>query len=162
MRQRTFCSVEEFERARGPLPAQDRRIAFLYLDLGLSAAACGERLYLSATAVLRRLARHGIARRPAGGSQPSLTSRQIERAVFLYARVGLSLAKVAAIEGVHPNAVRHRLRAAGVELRPRGRPPRAHSVSASHAGNSFRSARRTSAFNGATVPVATPTATAPA
>lgn len=122
-RQRTFSTVEEFERARGPLPVQDRRIAFLYLDLGLSAAACGERLYLSSTAVLRRLARHGIARRAAGGSPPSLTSRQIERAVFLYARLGLSLSKVAALEGVYPNAIRHRLRAAGVQLRPRGAAP---------------------------------------
>jgi hypothetical protein len=122
-RERTFSSVDEVEQARGPLPHRDRQIAFLYLDLGLSAAACGERVYMSPTAVLRRLAHHGIARRPPGGSRPSLTSRQIERAVFLYERAGLSLAKVAKLERVHPNAIRHRLRVAGVQLRPRGRMP---------------------------------------
>jgi DNA-directed RNA polymerase specialized sigma24 family protein len=125
MRARRYTTVEELERRRGPLPAHDRQIAFLYLDLGLSAAECGRRLYLSQTAVLRRLAAHGIARRPPGGSRPTLTSRQIERAVFLYHRLGLSLSKVASLEGVHPNAVRHRLLAAGVELRSQGAPRRA-------------------------------------
>jgi hypothetical protein len=61
-----YSSVEEVERARGPLLRLDREIAYHYLDLGLSAAA------------------------------------------------------VAAVEGVHPNAIRHRLKAAGVPLRPRG------------------------------------------
>jgi DNA-binding CsgD family transcriptional regulator len=124
-RTRRYTTVEEFEHRHGPLPEQDRQIAFLYLDLGMSAAQCGRRLYLSQTAVLRRLARHGIARRAPGGSRPSLTSRQVDRAVFLYTRVGLSLAKVAKLEGIHPNAVRHRLLTAGVELRPRGAPRRA-------------------------------------
>jgi DNA-directed RNA polymerase specialized sigma24 family protein len=47
--------------------------------------------------------------------------RQIQRAAFLYTRLGLSLAAIADLEGVYPNAVRHRLRAAGIALRPRGR-----------------------------------------
>jgi DNA-directed RNA polymerase specialized sigma24 family protein len=50
-----------------------------------------------------------------------LEHRQIQRAAFLYARLGLSLAAIADLEGVYPNAVRHRLRAAGIALRPRGR-----------------------------------------
>jgi DNA-binding CsgD family transcriptional regulator len=116
-----FTTVVEVERARGPLHARDREIAYLYLDLGLSAAECGRRLYLSQTLVLRRLAACGIARRPAGGSPFRLDDRQLERAAFLYVRAGLSLAAIARLEGVHPNAVRHRLRAAGVALRPPGR-----------------------------------------
>ncbi len=92
----------------------------MYLDLGLSAAECGRRLYLSQTVVLRRLAASGIARRAPGGSRPRLDNRTLERAAFLYVRVGLSLTAIARLEGVHPNAVRHRLRAAGVALRPPG------------------------------------------
>jgi hypothetical protein len=92
----------------------------LYLDLGLSAAECGRRLYLSQTVVLRRLAASGVARRAAGGSRPRLDNRTLQRTAFLYLRLGLSLTAIARLEGVHPNAVRHRLRAAGVALRPRG------------------------------------------
>jgi DNA-binding CsgD family transcriptional regulator len=116
-----FATVAEVERARGPLHARDREIAYLYLDLGLSAAECGRRLYLSQTLVLRRLAACGVARRPAGGSALRLDDRQLERAAFLYVRAGLSLAAIARLEGIYPNAVRHRLRAAGVALRPQGR-----------------------------------------
>lgn len=122
MTKRHFTTVDEVERVRGPLHARDRQIAYLYLDLGLSATQCGRRVYLSQGAVLRRLAACGIARRPPGGSPPRLHARLIERAAFLYEQVGLSLAAIAALEGVHPNAVRHRLRAAGVALRPPGRP----------------------------------------
>jgi hypothetical protein len=122
MTKRHFTTVDEVERVRGPLHARDRQIAYRYLDLGLSAAQCGRRLYLSQGAILRRLAACGIARRPPGGSPPRLAARQIERAAFLYVQVGLSLAAIAALEGVHPNAVRHRLRAAGVSLRRPGRP----------------------------------------
>jgi DNA-directed RNA polymerase specialized sigma24 family protein len=118
---RSFLSVDAVERRSGPLAPRDREIAYLYLDLGLSAAECGRRLYLSPSTVLRRLAACGIPRRPAGGSPPRLGHRQAERAAFLYARLGLSIAAIAALEGVHPNAVRHRLLAAGVALRPRGR-----------------------------------------
>src|SRR4051794_33302444 len=99
---RRYITVEECERHCGPLAEDDRQLAFLYLDLGLSAAQCGQRLYRSQTSVLRRLAKLGIARRPPGGSPPSLSARQIERAVFLYVRLGLSLAKVAHHEGIHP------------------------------------------------------------
>ena len=116
-RARRFASVEDVERTYGPLLVLDREIAYHYLDLGLSAAECGRRLHLSQTVVLRRLAACGIARRPPGGSPPRLDDRQLERAAFLYERVGLSLAEVARIEGIYPNAVRHRLRAAGVPLR---------------------------------------------
>jgi hypothetical protein len=116
-----FATVDEVELAHGPLRARDREIAYLYLDLGLSAHECGRRLYLSETVVLHRLAACGIARRRAGGSRPRLEHRQIQRAAFLYARLGLSLAAIADLEGVYPNAVRHRLRAAGIALRPRGR-----------------------------------------
>jgi DNA-directed RNA polymerase specialized sigma24 family protein len=122
---RRFAGVEAVERRYGSLAPRDREIAYLYLDLGLSAAECGRRLYLSPSTVLRRLAACGIARRPAGGSPLRLGHRQVERAAFLYARVGLSLAAIAAVEDIHPNAVRHRLRAAGVALRPRGRAPAA-------------------------------------
>jgi hypothetical protein len=128
---RSFATVEEVERARGPLNACDQEIAYLYLDLGLSAAQCGRRLYLSQSAVLRRLAACGIARRPPGGSDPRLAHRQLERAVFLYVRLGLSLAAVAKVEGIQPNAVRHRLRAAGVALRPPGRPRASHRMASS-------------------------------
>jgi hypothetical protein len=114
---RRFTSVADVEETRGPLLALDRRIAFHYLDLGLSAAETGRRLHISQTLVLRRLAAAGIARRPAGGSPPRLDDRQLRRTAFLYGRLGLSLAEVARIEGVYPNAVRHRLRAAGVPLR---------------------------------------------
>jgi DNA-directed RNA polymerase specialized sigma24 family protein len=116
-RPRRFESVDEVERAYGRLPVLDRSIAFHYLDLGLSASQCGRRLHLSQTVVLRRLAAWGIARRPPGGSPPRLDDRKLERAAFLYGRVGLSLAEIARIEGIYPNAVRHRLRAAGVPLR---------------------------------------------
>jgi hypothetical protein len=117
---RHFATVEEVERAHGPLPARDREIAYLYLDLGLTAAECGRRVFASESAVLRRLAVCGIARRPTGGSGPRLDARVFERTAFLYDRLGLSLAAVARLEGVHPNAVRHRLRAAGVAVRPPG------------------------------------------
>jgi hypothetical protein len=119
-RTRTFLSVDDVEQANGPLLALDRRIAFHYLDLGLSATECGRRLHMSQSVILRRLAACGIARRPSGGSPPRLDARELERTAFLYERVGLSLAEVARIEGVYPNAVRHRLRAAGVALRPMG------------------------------------------
>jgi hypothetical protein len=119
-RPRSFTSVDEVEQSRGPLLALDRRIAFHYLDLGLSASECGRRLHMSQTVILRRLAACGIARRPPGGSPPRLDPRQLERTAFLYERVGLSLAAIARIEGVYPNAVRHRLRAAGVPLRAMG------------------------------------------
>ena len=118
---RRFETVAEVESARGPLPARDREIAYLYLDLGLTARECGRRVYASESAVLRRLAACGIARRPRGGEGPRLDARQFERTAFLYARLGLSLAAVGAILGIQPNAVRHRLLAAGVPLRPRGR-----------------------------------------
>jgi predicted HTH domain antitoxin len=88
-RARRFDTVEDVERAYGRLLRLDHEIAYHYLDLGLSAAECGRRL----------------------------DDRQLERAAFLYERVGLSLAEVARIEGIYPNAVRHRLRAAGVPLR---------------------------------------------
>jgi hypothetical protein len=119
-RPRSFTSVDEVELTRGPLLALDRRITFHYLDLGLSASECGRRLHMSQTVILRRLAACGIARRPPGGSPPRLDPRQLERTAFLYERVGLSLAAIARIEGVYPNAVRHRLRAAGVPLRAMG------------------------------------------
>jgi hypothetical protein len=119
-RTRRFATVEEVERAHGPLHAGDRRIAYLYLDLGLTAAECGRRVFASESHVLRRLAACGIARRPRGGSGPRLDARHFERTAFLYTRLGLSLSAIATLEGVHPNAVRHRLRAAGVTLRPRG------------------------------------------
>jgi hypothetical protein len=119
-RTRTFLSVDDVEQANGPLLALDRRIAFHYLDLGLSASECGRRLHMSQSVILRRLAACGIARRPSGGSPPRLDARELERTAFLYERVGLSLAEVARIEGIYPNAVRHRLRAAGVALRPMG------------------------------------------
>jgi hypothetical protein len=121
MTKRQFTTVDEVERVRGPLHARDRQIAHLYLDLGLSAAQCGRRVYLSQAAVLRRLAACGIARRPAGGSAPRLDARELERTAFLYAQAGLSLATIAAMEDLHPNAVRHRLQAAGVPLRRPGR-----------------------------------------
>jgi hypothetical protein len=117
---RKFTTVEDVERAHGPLRARDREIAYLYLDLGLTAAECARRVYASESAVLRRLAACGIPRRPTGGSGPRLDARVYERTAFLYTRAGLSLAGVAALEGIHPNAVRHRLRAAGVALRPPG------------------------------------------
>jgi hypothetical protein len=117
---RPFNDVDDVERTRGPLAALDRQIAFLYLDLGLSATQCAERLYVSSSVVLRRLADCGIARRPAGGSPPRLSHRTLQRTAYLYERLGLSLAAVARIEGIHPNAVRHRLRVAGVPLRSRG------------------------------------------
>jgi hypothetical protein len=119
-RARKFDSVAEVEHAHGRLLALDREIAFHYLDLGLSASECGRRLHMSQSVILRRLAACGIARRPPGGSPPRLDARDLERAAFLYERIGLSLAAVARIEGVYPNAVRHRLRAAGVPLRPMG------------------------------------------
>jgi hypothetical protein len=119
-RARTFISVDDVEQARGPLLALDRRIAFHYLDLGLSASECGRRLHMSQSVVLRRLAACGIARRPPGGSPPRLDAQQLERTAFLYERVGLSLAAVGRLEGIYPNAVRHRLRAAGVPLRAVG------------------------------------------
>jgi DNA-binding transcriptional regulator LsrR (DeoR family) len=121
-RPRRFQTVEEVERAHGRLRTLDRQIAYLYLEMGLSARQCGRRLYLSPSVVLRRLDACGIARRPPGGSEPRLEYRQLERAAFLYVRLGLSLAAIAELEGIHRNAVRHRLRAAGVTLRPRGRP----------------------------------------
>jgi hypothetical protein len=117
---RRFATVEEVERAHGPLHARDRQIAYLYLDLGLTAEECGRRVYASESAVLRRLAACGIARRPRGGSGPRLDARHFERTAFLYDRLGLSLSAIARLEGVHPNAVRHRLLAAGVALRPPG------------------------------------------
>lgn len=119
---RWFDSVDAVERAYGRLRVRDRRIAYLYLDLGLSATECGRRLYMSPSVVLRRLAACGIARRPPGGSEPRLDDRALERAAFLYERLGLSLAAIARLEGIHPNGVRHRLRAAGVRLRPPGGP----------------------------------------
>ena len=121
MTKRRFATVDEVEQVRGPLHARDRQIAYLYLDLGLSAAQCGRRVYLSQAAVLRRLDACGIARRPSGGSPPRLDDRQLAKTAFLYVEMGLSLAAFAAVEGVHPNAVRHRLRAAGVPLRRPGR-----------------------------------------
>ncbi|HEX5618685.1 MAG TPA: hypothetical protein VFX51_09705 [Solirubrobacteraceae bacterium] len=119
-RSRKFVSVDEVEQAHGPLLALDRRIAFHYLDLGLSASECGRRLHMSQSVVLRRLAACGIARRPSGGSPPRLDTEELRRTAFLYERVGLSLAAVARLEGIYPNAVRYRLRAAGVPLRPMG------------------------------------------
>jgi hypothetical protein len=121
-RPRRFQTVDEVEHAYGRLRSLDRQIAYLYLEMGLSARQCGRRLYLSPSVVLRRLDACGIARRPPGGSGPRLEHRQLERAAFLYIRVGLSLAAIAELEGIHRNAVRHRLHAAGVALRPRGRP----------------------------------------
>ena len=120
IRPRRFESVEEVERARGPLRATDREIARLYLDLGLSSRECGRHLHLSSSAVLRRLAALGIARRAPGGSRTRLGDVDLRRTAFLYERAGLSLAAVAALQGIHPNAVRHRLRVAGVPLRPPG------------------------------------------
>jgi transposase len=117
-----FETVQDVERAHGRLRSLDRRIAQLYLDLGLSTREVGRRLYLSPSVVLRRLDACGIARRPPGGSEPRVEHRELERAAFLYVRVGLSLAAIAELEGIHRNAVRHRLHAAGVTLRPRGRP----------------------------------------
>jgi len=136
------CPLMDTERTRcrgdglGNMPALQRRrggralawtierarpqIAFLYLDLGFSAAQCAEQLYVSSSVVLRRLATCGIARRAAGGSPPRLDHRDLQRTAFLYERFGLSLTAMARIEGIQPNAVRHRLRAAGVALRPRG------------------------------------------
>ncbi len=115
-----YSTVEHVEGVRGPLRARDREIAFHYLDLGLSSTECGRRLHMSPSAVLRRLAACGIAGRPPGGSFLRIPERQLRRAAFLYERLGLSLAAVAEIEGVHPNAVRHRLKAAGVPLRRPG------------------------------------------
>jgi hypothetical protein len=117
---RRFETVAEVERAYGPLPVRDREIAYLYLDLGLTARESGRRVYASESAVLRRLAACGIARRPRGGEGPRLDARQFERTAFLYDRLGLSLAAVGALLGIQPNAVRHRLLAAGVPLRSRG------------------------------------------
>jgi hypothetical protein len=117
---RSYSSVEQVELARGPLRPVDREIAFHYLDLGLPARECGRRVHLPESAVLRRLDACGITRRPPGGSGVRIPERQLRRAAFLYLRLGLSLAAVADIEGVHPNAVRHRLLTAGVPLRPRG------------------------------------------
>jgi hypothetical protein len=117
---RRFETVEEVEREHGPLHALDRRIAYLYLDLGLTARECARRVYASESAVLRRLAACGVARRPRGGSGPRLDARELDRTAFLYARLGLSLAAVGALQGIHPNAVRHRLRTAGVALRTSG------------------------------------------
>jgi DNA-directed RNA polymerase specialized sigma24 family protein len=114
-----FTTVDEVERARGPLRAADREIAYLYLDLGLTARECAARLYVSESAVLRRLAACGVARRPRGGSGPRMDPRLYERSAFLYVQLGLSLAAIAKLEGVYPNAVRHRLRMAGIALRSR-------------------------------------------
>jgi hypothetical protein len=123
-RARPYTSVEEVERDRGPLRALDRRIVSLYLDLGLSSRECGRRLHLSPSAVLRRLDALGVARRPPGGSRGRLSDRELRRAAFLYERLGLSLSAVAEVEGLRPNAVRHRLLAAGVPLRRPGWPGR--------------------------------------
>jgi DNA-directed RNA polymerase specialized sigma24 family protein len=117
---RHFETVADVERALGPLRSRDRQIAYLYLDLGLTAADCGRRVFASESAVLRRLAACGIARRSRGGSGPRMDTRVLERTAFLYTQAGLSLAAVAELEGIHPNAVRHRLRSAGVALRKRG------------------------------------------
>jgi hypothetical protein len=122
MQEVAYDSVEGVERANGPLEPLDRAIAELYLDLGLSTRECGRRLYLSPSAVLRHLKACGIARRRPGGSRTRLEHRQLRRTAFLYERLGLSLAAVAQLEGIHPNAVRHRLLVAGVRLRSPGRP----------------------------------------
>jgi DNA-directed RNA polymerase specialized sigma24 family protein len=115
-----YETLDDVERALGSLRAVDRRLVALYLDRGLSSRQCARELFLSPSAVLRRLDALGIARRAPGGSRPRLSERQLRRVAFLYERLGLSLAAIAEMEGVHPNAVRHRLRAAGVALRPRG------------------------------------------
>jgi hypothetical protein len=128
MAARNYDSLDDVERHRGPLRRGDRTIVYCYLDLGLSARECGRRLHVSASFVLRRLHVCGIACRPPGGSRPRLGDEQLRRAAFLYERLGLSLAQVATFEGINPNAVRHRLQAAGVAMRRPGRPRRHQSV----------------------------------
>jgi transposase len=115
-----YRTTDEVEEHHGALRSIDRRIVTLYLDAGLSARECGRELHLSASTVLRRLEALGVPRRGVGGSRPRLTERELRRAAFLYERLGLSISAVGAIEGVHPNAVRHRLIAAGIPLRRRG------------------------------------------
>jgi hypothetical protein len=98
----------------------DRKIAYLYAELGLSAAQCAERLHVSASVVLRRLAANGLPRRGPGGSKPRLDYLTLQQTEFLYVQVGLSLSSIARLYGVQRNTIRYRLRCRGVPLRSRG------------------------------------------
>src|SRR3954453_10697670 len=91
---RTYVTVHDVERERGPLRSFDRRIVEMYLDFGLSARDCGAAIHLSSSAVLRRLAALGIRRRKPGGSRTRLSQRDLRRTRFLYERLGLSLRAV--------------------------------------------------------------------
>jgi DNA-binding CsgD family transcriptional regulator len=98
----------------------DSRIAYLYVELGLSAAQCAERLHISASVVLRRLAANGVPRRRPGGSKPRLDYLTLQQTEFLYVELGLSLSSIARLYGVQRNTIRYRLRCLGVPLRSRG------------------------------------------
>jgi hypothetical protein len=101
----------------------------------------GERLGLSETAVQHRLANHaGVPRRKPGDGRGGrrVSEEEIQRTIDLYLHggpdgLGLSLAEVGEVVGVHFNAVRRRLLTRGVTLRPPGKLVRPQSPEARRA-----------------------------
>jgi len=110
---------ERRRRHRPPTPAQLRR---RYLADGLSIGQLAARYGVSASTVRRWLKDAGIPRRPAGGRSRAPSREELYR---LYQAEGLSTTQIGERYGVRQGTAHHWLRAAGVALRPQGRPTRA-------------------------------------
>ena len=103
---------------RGPVGQSDtslltRRRLAAWVRQGWSTRRIAAETGLAPTTVAEHLARHGL--------RTSETSIDVDEAAALY-RAGMSLPAVAERVGCHPRTVRRHLLAAGVEMRPRGRP----------------------------------------
>jgi len=111
--------AERRRRHRPPTPAQLRR---RYLTDGLSIGQLAARHGVSASTVRRWLKDAGIPRRLPGGQSRAPSRQELCR---LYQAEGLSTTQIGERYGVSQATAHHWLRAAGVALRPQGRPTRA-------------------------------------
>jgi uncharacterized protein YjcR len=112
--------AERRRRHLPPTPAQLRR---RYLADGLSIGQLANRYGVSASTVKRWLKDAGIPRRPPGGQSQAPSREELRR---LYQAEGLSTTQIGERYGVSQGTAHNWLRAAGVALRPQGRPTRAN------------------------------------
>jgi len=111
---------ERRRRHRPPTPTQLRR---RYLADGLSTGQLAARYGVSASTVRRWLQDAGIPRRLAGRRSQAPSRQELWR---LYQAEGLSTTQIGERYGVSQGTAHNWLRAAGVALRPQGRPTRAN------------------------------------
>lgn len=101
--------------------AVEEEIVRLYRS-GLSRRQVGARVHVHAGTVSRVLGRRNLPMRPQGGPNRTdhrLPHSEFQRTVRLY-EAGMSTSQVARAVGRTPNAVRCRLKEAGVQFRERG------------------------------------------